>query len=276
MDCAQLRQVMLDGGDPTSPEAQEHMSGCAACQALYSHGKDLALMLAGMQAEQPSGQAPSFADLERQLAGEPSWRTRLAELSSKARWVLAAAVLTFPVVVGLVRHRHNLSEYPLDRLLVELGVLVGLALVSAWMWIRPLHRPQPNHRVLWAVLGGGLVFPWILSSLPAALPEPPTVFLAGSSDLSRAGSCFLFGAATALPALLMLAGLGRRRSAFPGFAILPATAAALAGLVGLEIHCPIASPSHLLMGHAPIALALPLFLVLFGLWPHGSRRMRAG
>jgi hypothetical protein len=263
---------MLEGRDPTSPEAQAHMDGCAACHVLFSQGTDLASMLAGMQAEQPSGKAPSFADLERQLEGEPDWRTRLAELPSKTRWLLAAAGLTFPVVVGLVRHRHNLSEYPPGRLLVELGVLGGLALAASWLWLRPLYRPQPNHRVLWAVLGIGLVLPWILSSLPTALPDLPTASLAGSHQLSRAGSCFFFGVATALPALLMLIGLGRRRSAFPGFAILPATAAALAGLVALEIHCPVASPSHLLMGHAPVALALPLLLVLSGLWCERSPR----
>jgi len=167
-----------------------------------------------------------------------------------------------------------LSEYPPARMLAELGALAGLALASCWIWLRPLYKPQPNHRVLWAVLGLGLALPWILSLQPAALSEQtPAASVAAASDLSRAARCFFFGTEMALPALLMLATLGRRHSGFPGFAILPATAAALAGLVGLELHCPVASPSHLLMGHAPIAVVLPLLLLLPGLWSHRRRRM---
>jgi hypothetical protein len=71
---------------------------------------------------------------------------------------------------------------------------------------------------------------------------------------------------------VLVAGLGRREAGFPGFAFLPATASALAGLLGLHLHCPEVSPIHLLLGHAPIALVLPLLLVLVGRLRRGRRR----
>jgi hypothetical protein len=139
------------------------------------------------------------------------------------------------------------------------------------VWLRPLYKPQPGHRFLWTVVGLSLVVPWLLAVWPASLPADAATLAAGAAgDLQRAANCFGYGTLTALPALLLVAGLGRRQTGYPGFGLLPATAAALAGLFGLALHCPEATSSHLLMGHAPIAWALPLLLVLL------RRRPRRG
>jgi hypothetical protein len=48
------------------------------------------------------------------------------------------------------------------------------------------------------------------------------------------------------------------RSAAGARRILPLVVAALAALIALAIHCPITDRAHLLAGHAPIAVVLPL------------------
>ena len=272
MDCLRMRALAMQGDELTSPEAKQHMDECPACRALFAEGPELARTLGDAAAAGPGPAEPSFAELERQLASERSGRLRILELGSGTRWALALAALVVPILVGMAKHRHNLAEYPVARLILELGSLAGLALASCWLWLRPLYRRQPGHCALWCVLGLGLALPWALSLLPAALPERLSPSLVGETgELERAMSCFGFGALTALPALLVVAGLGRRRTGLPGFALLPAVAAALAGLVGLELHCPIASPAHLLMGHAPIAWTLPLLLLLVGLRRRSGR-----
>jgi len=275
MDCTRIRRWILEGGDPASPEAQRHLAECPACMSLYAGGADLARLLAGAQAAEPRPAEPDLAGLERQLAGERGWRARLTELPSRSRWAWAVTMLLLPVVVGSIRHRDNLALYPLGRLVAELGLFAGLVAASCWLWLRPLYQRQPSHRVLLAALLLALALPWALAMLPPALPTAILAAQAAArSDVQRAASCFLFGAMTAMPALVVVAGLGRRRAGFPGFVLLPATAAALAGLLGLELHCPETAPAHLLMGHAPIAVALPLLLLLISLRRRARPRVR--
>lgn len=267
MDCAQMRQLVLDGGAPTTDEARQHLDECLACRTLLAEGPALARLLAGAQPGS-EGAEPSFAELEGQLARERAEiRPRLAELPTRLRWGLAAAMLAVPLFVGLLLHRHNLAAYPTGRLAAELGSLAALALTSCWLWLRPLFKPQPNPAKLAMVLALALAVPLTLALLPPALPVAVQGPLAHGA-LRRAAGCLIFGSLIATPALLLLLGLGRRAAGPSGFAVLPATAAALAGLFGLELHCPDASPTHLIMGHAPIALLLPLLLV-------GLRRLAA-
>jgi predicted anti-sigma-YlaC factor YlaD len=275
MDCIRMRGFVLEGGDLTSPEATRHLEECPACRTLFAKGPALARALGDTQMARPAEPLPSFAALARQLEDEGRRRGRLPDLPSGQRWALALAALALPIFVGLVRHRHNLAAYPSVRLVLELGALAGLAFASCWLWLRPVYKRQPGHLMLWAALALALALPWVLSGLPAALPANAHPVLARvASEWRRAANCFAYGSLTALPALLVVTGLGRRRAGFPGFAILPATAAALAGLLGLQLHCPEASPTHLLLGHAPIAWALPLLLILARVRRRGDRPVR--
>jgi hypothetical protein len=261
MDCAQMRRWMLDGGDPTAAEPRHHMEECPACKSLYADGAELALLLAAEPAGQPATSLPSFAEIEGRIGKERGWWQRLAEMSTGARSAVALVAVAVPVLLGLLRHRANLAAYPPGRLAIELAAMAGLVLVSIWFWLRPLYRPQPSHRILWGVLALALTLPWAMALFPAALAVSAEH---ATGELRRAASCFIYGTLTAAPALVLVAGLGRRGTGFPGFALLPAAAAALAGLLGLHLHCPEVSPVHLLLGHAPIALVLPLLLALVG------------
>ena len=112
-----------------------------------------------------------------------------------------------------------------------------------------------------AVLLLALALPLALAALPAALPSS-AASPASPDAVQGAARCLGFGSAIAMPVLVFLVAMGRRHAGPPGFGALPAVAAALAGVLGLELHCPDASPSHLMMGHAPIMLILLLLLLL--------------
>jgi hypothetical protein len=265
MDCAQMRQWVLGGGDVTSPEAVRHAEACPACRLLFADQGDLPQLLGDLAATRAPVLLPDFDALRADIARAPSLRERLASMSSAWRWLVAGVLLLFPVVLGALRHRHNLAAYPPARLTLEIGVFAAATLALAWLWLRPLYKRQPGHRVLLAVLGFGVALPWLLASLPAALAQSGQPLAGGPSELHRALACFSYGSVTAAPVLIIVAGLGRRSGGYPGFSILPAVASALVGILGLQLHCPEASPTHLLAGHAPVVLALPLLLLLVGL-----------
>ncbi len=268
MDCTQIRQRVLGGGDTASPEAKRHLDECPACRALVKDNGSLAHFLA--DAEMPEGDtppSPSFQEqeqeIERLLASERRFSARISSLGSRTRWLLAGAGLLIPVAIGLAKLRPDIGSFPAARLTSEIAGFLVMALATCWLWLRPMHKVQPRVRTLFIVLGAALLLPWMIAALPLvagtvlASPTP-----AGHGAAFRAASCFAFGSAIALPVIAIVALLGRRGRRVPGFWLLPATAGALAGLIGLELHCPDASPAHLLAGHAPIALVLPLIMLL--------------
>jgi predicted anti-sigma-YlaC factor YlaD len=256
MDCTEMRRLAL-GGSMASPEAQRHLADCAPCRALFADGPELARLFGESRDEVAA--MPSFAALEDEIQRSRGWRTRLAELPTSTRWLLAMATLAVPILVGVLWHRRNLAEYPLARMIAELGVLASVTGAACWLWLRPLFRRQPHRAVSWIAATLALAVPLALTALPPALPIAAE---ASHHVLGRAMRCLLFGAMMALPALVVLVGLGRRSAGPRGFGLLPATAAALAGIVGLELHCPDASPAHLLLGHASIVWVLPMLLLI--------------
>ena len=273
MDCVQLRRIVLDGGTIASPEAQRHLEECPACKDLTDNNSALARFLAA--AESPPDEAatvPSFHDIESLLVREQGIPARFASLPSSMRWALTCLGLCIPTAIGLALARADMASLPTARMVMELAGLLGVALALCRVWLRPLYRAQPRAWTLVAILAVGLLLPWLLAVLPphsAGLPTPgPTSEIA----LPRAAACFLFGSALALPVIAVLALLGRRGRELPGFVLVPATASALAGLIGLELHCPNTSPVHLLAGHAPIALALTLLAQVLVM---ARRRQRA-
>jgi hypothetical protein len=265
MDCAQLRQRVLGGGDTASPEAKRHLDECSACRDLAEDNGALARFLADAElSPDDAPPAPSFQEVERLLAQDRRFSTRMSNLRSRTRWLLACAGLLIPIAIGLARLRPNMGSFPPSRLTSETLGLFFMAVATTWLWLRPMHKVQPHARTLLIILGVALLLPWLLAILPliegTALSSPtPTAHGAAF----RAAVCFTLGSTLALPVIVVVGLLGRRGRRIPGFGLLPATAGALAGLVGLELHCPDASPTHLLGGHATIAMALPLIALLF-------------
>jgi hypothetical protein len=261
MDCKEMRRFALGGGNLTSPEAQKHLEDCGPCQALFGDGPDLVRILGEGPTASDAVRAPSLAAVEDEIARSRGWPSRLAELPTHSRWMLAALTLAVPVVVGILRHRHNLAEYPLARLVAELAALASVTVACCWLWIRPLFRRQPHPAASWIVASFALALPVALAALPPALPAS-AAHVGPGATIHRATSCLLFGSMMAMPAFLLLLGVGRRSTGPRGFSALPATAAALAGVFGLELHCPDTTPLHLIMGHASIVWLLPLLLMV--------------
>ncbi len=265
MDCAQMRQRVLGGGDTASPEAKHHLDECPACKDLVEGNGALARFLADAElspGDSPPG--PSFLEVEHLLAQDRRVATHMSSLSSRTRWLLASAGLLVPIAIGLARLRPDVGSFPTSRLAGETLGLFFMAAATSWLWLRPMHKVQPHARTLHIILGVALLLPWLLAALPliegrALISPTPTAHGAAF----RAAVCFTLGSALALPVIAVVGLLGRRGRRIPGFGLLPAAAGALAGLVGLELHCPDASPAHLLAGHATIALVLPLIVLLF-------------
>jgi len=258
MDCVQLRKAILDGASLAAPAAQHHLMECPACQALAEGGGDLARFM--HTADPPAATSPpSLDDVERALAREDRFAARLKGLPTPVRGLLAAVALLIPVVMGPFRLRPDLALYPTMRFLAEMVALAALAGATAWLWLRPMYRPPLPSWLVPGLVALALLLPWLLAALPPAhayAQQPwPAV-------LHQASGCFLMGSAIALPAIFVLAGVGRRRQGSIGFALLPALVAALASLIGLQLHCPITAPAHLLVGHAPIAWTLSALLLL--------------
>ena len=260
MDCVQMRRLALAGGDLTSPEAKAHLHECAPCRALFVDGPALARLIGESPSPPYAAATPSFRAIEDEIARSRGWWALLGELPTLVRWVLAAAAMAVTIGIGVLLRRHNLAEYPPLRLAAELAALASVIVVSCWLWIRPLFKPQPGALVSRIMLASALALPLALAALPAALPAS-SASLGVGEQLHRAAGCFLFGSMIAMPALVLLVGVGRRSSGSLEFIMLPAVAAALAGLFALELHCPDAYPGHLLLGHAPIVWILPVLLL---------------
>jgi hypothetical protein len=66
--------------------------------------------------------------------------------------------------------------------------------------------------------------------------------------------------------MILIRLLGRHPGDASSLVLFPAVAATLAGLAGLEIHCPITSRGHLLSGHALVALLVPVVVLGMVAW----------
>ncbi len=280
MDCARLRQVLLDHDHERLawPEVRRHLAECPACQALASD--DGKLVRALSLAEPALGEAPlSFAPLAAELERERRWSGRLKSLPGAVRWLAAAAALALPAALALVRPRTDLGAYPVFRFAGEMVVLFGLAAMTCWPWLRALYRPRPRAGVGLAGLAVALGLPWLLASLPPATGVTSHFLgIAGGAVARQTLGCLALGTALAVPVWAVLGGLGRYAGGHSLFALFPATAAALAALAGLAVHCPLTDRGHLLGGHAPIAVLLPVAALLVRAWRSGrigSRKPRS-
>src|ERR1017187_4125644 len=101
MDCAQLRQRVLGGGDTASPEAKRHLDECSACRDLAEDGGALVRFLADAElSPDDAPPAPSFQEVERLLAQDRRFSTRMSNLRSRTRWLLACAASDLPQSKG--------------------------------------------------------------------------------------------------------------------------------------------------------------------------------
>jgi len=203
---------------------------------------------------------PIPADLERAILDDiRAERGVVAALRERSRSTRLAALA---LLVGAEAwfmytylRRMDWADYPPWRMALIAGGFAAGALVLGWVALRPMYRPPP--RRAGAILGAALLLPFAVALLPAL----PTPHLPRFTYPGFAFRCFAYGACLAWPVILWVRTLDRGGHAF-GWAA--AVAGGYAGLLGLQLECPVNDPVHLLTGHAivPVGAAIGYWLLL--------------
>jgi hypothetical protein len=172
------------------------------------------------------------------------------------RLALALGAVAVTAGSSLATPRPDLGVYPTLRFAAELALLALIAAAAVWHFMRPLYLPARRPGMLGAWLAAALLAPTMLAVLPAAhASHPASLAGAGSTLLSAALNCFVYGTALAAMVFGVVLAMGRdlgQRAAV----VLASCCGAIAGVAALHLHCPITHRAHLLLGHASIALFL--------------------
>lgn len=207
----------------------------------------------GAEAEPPPFDALA-GRLDRET-GVVSWlRSRSTPLRIA---ILLGCVLGSAFVVSLVSARPDVAVYPSLRLTLELALLAGFGLIALAGSLRGHQHPEIPRKVGWCLVGGAIVIPLVLALLPMA-DEVHPLGLEGTGDalVPMALGCLGYGLAIAAPVLLVAWVLDRGEHRGRPRVRLAAAGAGLAGLIGLELHCPVQAHEHLMIGHAPLVLLM--------------------
>jgi hypothetical protein len=170
------------------------------------------------------------------------WRTR----STRARRLVA--ITTFVVVVALtalLAPSRGVDALSLPSVLATLAALSVLVVASLFVAVRPVHVPALPR---WQLVG--LVGLSIAATIIVAVSTGRPMELHGSL-FAHASPCMYFGLLAGVPVFAVARLLDRGAILGP---ILAAAAAGLAGNVALALHCPLATPSHNVAGHASVAV----------------------
>jgi hypothetical protein len=256
VDCAEIRDTLLSGGEPTGSVVREHLDRCATCRELLSGDAEVRRALA-RAGDDPLGSADELlARVRTDLESETGFRALVRSLSTRRRLAFGCLAVAFSAMLTLAFARR--PSWPTDTLVHFAGVLLVLAL-GAVLCIReglsPLSRVRSTVRTM--VLGSAaLALPIILAAWAPAdfeLDNPARV-------VTGALGCFVLGAAMSAP-LVTLLWLGDRSPRFRWRVFLPiAAASGLSANLALGLHCPSTEPAHLLLGHATVGVAWLLAL----------------
>ncbi len=186
------------------------------------------------------------------IAREVGVVARLRALPSRAQLVIALALVGLAAVaVGACAPRAELdSDWHVPVAIAAALALAGGACMGEFL--RPLHRSGDRSRtgaLLVACAVGGSV------AMVLSRASEPTLSAAFARDC---GACLAFGCVAAAP--LWLFALVARRHRARGWLAMTLVGAG-AGILGqsvLELHCPIVSRGHHLLGHFGL---VPVFVV---------------
>jgi hypothetical protein len=271
-------------GGARSRAAAEELAGFEDVFAQLEAATDDPAQLGSAPSAQ-SGFSPTdaLARAERNLEAERGLGAWLASRPTLQRWLFALAGVVVALGVGLAARRADLGVYPQLRLALELGLPLALILLTLAAWLRPLYRPPPrvDLRPLWLLLI--LATPLAQALLPQAHAAHAASLAGAGTDLvARAVGCLLWGVIVGLPAGLLALGLGRdgraarffgRSACFFGrYSLLAAALGGAAGVLSLQLHCPLTARMHLVVGHAPVPIVAALVAIgVVGL----ARKVRA-
>jgi len=257
--CEKTRDILARGGTPSGADAERHLGECATCAELMDGDADT--WMAQLEGGSELGGSGDLEALFEKVQGSVDRdQGAIGWLKSRSTPKRIAAALTVPAVLVafqlLTKLRPDISVYPVGRMTLEVVALLVGTVGATVMALRPLqraHRPA----FTWAWLALVLAVPFLMAATgPAHLAYPASLEGVGDDFWRRAMACFGYGVAMAAPAWVALA-LFDRQSSRAGTVVL--IAGAVSGLVGnfvLHVHCPLTDPTHLLVGHATVGIAL--------------------
>lgn len=225
---------------------------------------DMAERLRDLRAAEPQ---PSAAELDRMYTSvrsqcDASDKTLKGFLRTRATWqrrllvIAAFALIAFTALRTLPMVPESLQS---AQWLVTLAAYAVLLLVAVFLATRPVHLPQLPR---WKANMVAAVT--IVATLVAAL-WPSTEAAAASSSVAADTPPFMFMACMGMGLLLgipayALLRLFDRGNSFGN--LMAAAAAGLAGNLLLNMHCPVQTGAHALLGHASVAMIFVLGLGL--------------
>lgn len=252
MNCAEIRDAFRAGKLPESAELRAHLQGCPTCSELFSEQAQLGQSLGRMPCAQFEVPDSIWEQVEHDLRNEGGIGEWLRSRRSAVRVAMGLASVSLLVIVIAARPRHD--QYPALHLtalsmLFAAGIFVGVAETLA-----PLSRPLSSKRT---------------QALALALLLTPASYAVASQWLHHeaagsvplihsAWSCFRSGVVIALLAFLLLRWLDRASpvAASRRQLVLALAAAGLVGNLALLLHCSVADPAHILLGHASLGIAM--------------------
>lgn len=254
--CETVQHAIRDGA--LTEDQRAHIDGCAACARFELE----------QRAPAPSASEPAldalFDQLQADVEADSDWRGALRSLpSNRRRALVVGTALVLGVGFGVLSPRPDFAVYPLTRMVV---LVTGFVLGTAWLGARAVgtgRAPLAASRATTTALWVSAVWVAVAAALPAAHHDHPAALGGtGASFWPAASQCLASGVLLATPVWLAVILLNRapgasRRAAW----LLGAATAAMAANLALQLHCPIVSVRHLLVGHAA---AMPLLLAL--LW----------
>ena len=186
--------------------------------------------------------------VEGALEGEKALTARLRNLPTRRRMLIAAGVATtMAAALAMLSSRVDLAVYPLGRLMASAAICAVLAAIMIAEDLRPLQAPDRSRRALFLA--------WVAIIAPFSIALPPEAKLAHSVPFHDAHDCLLIGTIGGA-ALMMLLGTLDRKAMRDRSLLVPAAAGGMLANLALLFHCPVTTPLHLAVIHAPIGLVL--------------------
>jgi hypothetical protein len=200
----------------------------------------------------PAGPQPEIDALWRRV------QTAIAREKGPAAWlrnlptgwritVAWAGATAMTVTLAVASLRVDLGVYPQARLALTVGSLALLLGVLIALSLRPLQRRDISTRALVFALVA-LLAPFLISLFPEATLAQPVPF-------RDAHDCLLLGIIGGAALMMLLRVLDRSTSGARSL-VVPAAAGGVLANLALSLHCPVVSPLHLTLIHAPIGLVL--------------------
>lgn len=272
MNCDQVRDHLLEGGAPDAPEVEAHVRECETCGELVSAQALIEGLRSNAASDSAVGQLALLQDKVRaDLAHEAAPSLRLKSLSTPGRLAVALGlVAAVAAVEGTLLHRADLHMVPMNHLVPALTTLGVLAVVGAWMSLRPLFRKALPVGAQVALLLVGLAVPVALSFVQPETGHPVALKGSGPDAGKYIGICLAHGLSLATVVWLGFRALDRQALSTGMAPLTAGIAASLVATLGLQLHCPIPNVEHWLFGHAAVGAVVLGALLIRRRWATGS------